>query len=98
MISFAERDLSISEPIGKNEFEMLNRENFRQIATCIDEVVARSGLVPAQIDTVFLTGGTSRIPHIQTLFAERFGRDKLENRDAFTSVVHGLGSSVPLFT
>ncbi len=26
-----------------------------------------------------------------------FGRDKLEQRNAFTSVVHGLGSSVPLF-
>ncbi len=97
LVSFTERDLCISEALGKGEFETLNAENFRQIATCIDEVVARSGLLPAQIDTVFLTGGTSRIPHIQTLFAERFGLDKLENRDAFTSVVHGLGSSVPLF-
>ena len=97
LISFTERDLCINEEIGKGEFETLNAENFRQIAACIDEVVARSGLRTSQIDTVFLTGGTSRIPHIQTLFAERFGRDRLEHRDAFTSVVHGLGSSVPLF-
>ena len=96
-ISFTERDLRISEPIGKGEFESINVDNFQQIATCIDAVVARSGLEPGQIDTVFLTGGTSRIPHIQTLFAQRFGREKLENRDAFTSVVHGLGASVPLF-
>jgi hypothetical chaperone protein len=96
-IRFMERDLTISEKIGKGEFETINSENFQQIAACIDEVVAQSGLLPAQIDTVFLTGGTSRIPHIQALFAERFGRDKLENRNAFTSVVHGLGSSVPLF-
>ena len=97
LIRFAERDLMVSEVIGKGEFETLNAENFQQIAACIDEVVARSGLLPVQIDTVFLTGGTSRIPRIQDLFAERFGRDKLANRDAFTSVVHGLGSSVPLF-
>jgi hypothetical chaperone protein len=97
LIRFSERDLNINEELGKDEFESLNSDNFRQIATCIDEVVSRSGLLPAQIDTVFLTGGTSRIPHIQTLFAERFGRDKMESRDAFTSVVHGLGSSVPLF-
>ncbi len=96
-IIFRERDLCISEEIGKAEFETINEDNFEQIATCIDEVVARSGLLPSQIDTVFLTGGTSRIPHIQTLFSERFGREKLENRDAYTSVVHGLGSSVPLF-
>ncbi len=97
LISFTERDLCISEELGKGEFEKLNAENFRQIESCIDDVVAGSGLLPGQIDTVFLTGGTSRIPHIQELFAERFGRDKLENRNAFTSVVHGLGSSVPLF-
>jgi hypothetical chaperone protein len=96
-IHFNDRDLCIDEEIGKEEFETLNGDNFQQIAACIDDVVAASGLLPTQMDTVFLTGGTSRIPHIRTLFAERFGRDKLEQRDAFTSVVHGLGSSVPLF-
>ncbi len=97
LIHFAERELLISEEIGKVEFESLNADNFQQIATCIDEVIARSGLMPSQIDTVSLTGGTSRIPYIQTMFAARFGWEKLENRDAFTSVVYGLGSSVPLF-
>ncbi len=96
-ISFTERDLAIHEKLGKGEFEHINRDNFQQIADCIDQVVASSGLQASQMDTVFLTGGTSRIPHIQALFSERFGRKRLENRDAFTSVVHGLGSSVPLF-
>ena len=96
-ITFTERDLCISEELGREEFETINSQNFSQISDCIDEVVTRSGIPAAQMDTVFLTGGTSRIPLIQSLFATRFGRDKLENRDAFTSVVHGLGSSVPLF-
>ena len=96
-IDFKDRDLNITEEISREEFEALNADNFQQISDCIDDVVAKSGLQPAQIDTVFLTGGTSRIPRIEALFTERFGRDKLEQRDAFTSVVHGLGSSVPLF-
>jgi hypothetical chaperone protein len=96
-INFKDRDLNISEEIGSEEFESLNTDNFQQIAACIDEVVAKSGLKSAQIDTVFLTGGTSRIPRIQRMFSDRFGQGKLEQRDAFTSVVHGLGSSVPLF-
>lgn len=96
-IHFTEHALHITEEIGKNEFEAINMANFQQIADCIDEVVRRSGLSPRQMDTVFLTGGTSRIPRIQALFAERFGRDKLEQQDAFTSVVHGLGASVPLY-
>lgn len=96
-IRFSETDLCLDEGIAKSEFEAINAENFRQIETCIDEVVARSGLTPAQIDTVSLTGGTSKIPYIQKLFTDRFGPNKSETRNSFTSVVHGLGSSVPLF-
>jgi hypothetical chaperone protein len=96
-INFTERDFSIIEPITRKEFEAINSQNFERIAGCIDDVVARAGVTHNDIDTVFLTGGTSRIPFIRNLFLERFGAEKLENRDAFTSVVHGLGASVPLF-
>jgi len=96
-VNFSERDLSISEAITRAEFEAINGDNVAQIARCLDQVVAKAGVTPDKIDTVFLTGGTSRIPFIRTLFEERFGARKLENRDAFTSVVHGLGASVPLF-
>ena len=96
-IRFSERELCISEEIDRQEFEEINGENFRRIAACIDEVLAGAGLSAREVDTVFLTGGTSRIPRIQTLFAQRFGREKLEQRNAFTSVAHGLGSSAVLF-
>jgi hypothetical chaperone protein len=96
-IRFSERDLSITEGLTRNEFDAINAENFERIADCMDDVVAKSGVTHKEIDTVFLTGGTSRIPFIRNLFAERFGAEKLENRDAFTSVVHGLGTSAPLF-
>ncbi|MBJ6725057.1 Hsp70 family protein [Geomesophilobacter sediminis] len=97
-VVFRERDLSITEAVSREEFETMNAGNVARIAGCIDEVVANSGITHGGIDTVFLTGGTSRIPFIRRLFEERFGADKLENRNAFTSVVHGLGASVPLFT
>jgi hypothetical chaperone protein len=96
-IRFSERDLVIHEEITRNEFDAINAENFARIANCIDDVVAKSGLTARDIDTVFLTGGTSRIPFIRELFARRFGAGKLEDRDAFTSVVHGLGTSTPLY-
>ena len=96
-IRFSERELSIAEGITRDEFDAINAENFARIAHCIDDVVAKSGITHQGIDTVFLTGGTSRIPFIRELFAKRFGAEKLEDRDAFTSVVHGLGTSSPLF-
>ncbi|WP_129127087.1 Hsp70 family protein [Geomonas oryzae] len=97
-ISFRERNLVINEGISREEFEAINQENLNRISGTIDEVISRSGVGCDAIDTVFLTGGTSRIPMIRRLFEERFGPEKLENRNAFTSVVHGLGASVPLFS
>ena len=96
-VSFRARDLTITERMTKEEFEAINADNLTKIAGCIDDVIERSGVPCGRIDTVFLTGGTSRIPVIRGLFEERFGAEKLENRNAFTSVVHGLGASVPLF-
>nr|WP_284694636.1 Hsp70 family protein [Geomonas sp. Red32] len=97
-IRFSERDLCIAEEMGREEFESINRENVSTIAGCIDETIRQSGVDCAGIDTVFLTGGTSRIPLVRRLFEERFGAEKLETKNAFTSVVGGLGASVPLFT
>jgi hypothetical chaperone protein len=96
-INFEERDLLIHEDLNKHEFESINHENFENIARCVDEVIVNSGISHDKIDTVFLTGGTSYIPYIQQIFIDRFGKERLENMDAFTSVAHGLGASAPLF-
>ena len=96
-VRFSERDLCIEEPVTRRDFEEMNGENLAQIAACVDGVVRKSGVPHSGIDTVFLTGGTSRIPMIRSLFEDRFGAGKLEHKNAFTSVVHGLGTSVPLF-
>ena len=54
---------------------------------------ARGGSPPTRIDAVFLTGGSSQIPAVRRLFAERFGEARLRTADAFTSVAEGLGRS-----
>jgi hypothetical chaperone protein len=97
VIEFTEKDLQISQPISRTEFEQLNRDNFDRIEACVDEVLKSAGLSAGQIDTVFLTGGTSRIPYIKRIFAERFGWDRLNFHNDFTSVVRGLAASVPGF-
>jgi molecular chaperone DnaK (HSP70) len=40
---------------------------------------------------VLLTGGSAYIPAFRDDLARIFGEDRLEQRDAFTAVVHGLG-------
>ena len=95
-IRFQETDLDLDEALSKQEFEEINQANFGKIEQCIDEVLSQCGLAADQVDTVSLTGGTSKIPYIQNLFINRFGGNKTVNNNAFTSVAHGLGLSVPL--
>ena len=56
----------------------------------IDLALERAGAGPADIDAVFMTGGTSYVPAVRQLFAGRFGAAKLRFGDAFSSVAAGL--------
>lgn len=83
----------IDETIQRTQFEQIAAESLVKIEWCVDDTVVSSGLRPDQIDTVFLAGGTSQIPCVRRIFEAKFGRDKLAQQDAFTSVAYGLGIS-----
>jgi hypothetical chaperone protein len=97
MIFFREQGLEIKEPVARLEFEEAIHGHTTRIAACIDETIKRSGLTPSDIDVVFTTGGTSHLPCIRDLFLQRFGPEKMQNRDSFTSVAYGLGLSASMF-
>jgi hypothetical chaperone protein len=56
----------------------------------VDEVLDRAGMGDADVDDVFLTGGTSQLPFVRARFAARFGAGRIVSADAFTSVCEGL--------
>jgi hypothetical chaperone protein len=43
-----------------------------------------------QIDSVFLTGGSSAIPSVRRLFEARFGTHRLADGENFQAVAYGL--------
>jgi len=45
------------------------------------------------VDRVFLTGGTSFVPAVRRLFTKRFGPERIQGGDEFTSVAQGLALS-----
>ena len=53
-------------------------------------LLKRTGVDPASIDRVFLTGGTSFVPAVRRLFTSRFGAEKIQTGDEFTSIAQGL--------
>ena len=76
--------------MSRGAFEDGCAEVLSEYDEAIGECLSRAGLDAQRIDDVFLTGGTAQLPFIQGLFASRFGADKIQSADAFTSVCEGL--------
>lgn len=90
-VVFTDYGMAIEEAICRDDFQEMIREDVVRIDACIDQTLAAAGLCPADIDRVFLTGGSSYIPLIRSLFETRVGPDNIRTADAFTSVAYGLG-------
>ena len=91
MLRFDAARIHVEERITRARFEAFIAPLLERLDACVAGLLARSGSSPEQIDAVFLTGGSSQIPAVSRLFAQRFGEEKLRTGDAFTSVVEGLG-------
>ena len=92
-ISFDEARVQIDEPITRGELDRFTAPLVAELQSCTVELLGRAALRADQIDSVFLTGGSSQIPAVRNLFAETFGEERLRTADAFTSVAEGLGRS-----
>ena len=60
------------------------------IAACVDGLLAASGLARGDVATVFLTGGSSFVPAVRRVFADRFGEHRLRGGEELTTVATGL--------
>lgn len=87
---FSDGALTIEAAVTRSEFESWISEDLAKIADTVDQALAKAGIEAGEIEKVFLTGGTSFVPAVQRLFAERFGREKLTSADQFESIAQGL--------
>lgn len=88
--SFAGGGVEIDVAVSRRDFEQWIAEDLRRIEAAMDAALAKAQLQPAAIDRVFLTGGSSLIPAIRTLFNRRFGEDRIATGGELTSIAHGL--------
>jgi hypothetical chaperone protein len=87
---FSRAGIEIDAVVTRKDFEFWIAGDLAKIAQAMDRAVAKAGLKFADIDAVFLTGGTSFVPAVRALFLERFGEKRLHIGDAFQSVASGL--------
>ena len=88
-LEFAPLGLRVDVP--RSAFESLIRPELDLVAGTIDRALGEAGIASSGVDRVLLTGGSAYIPAFRRDLAWKFGEERLEQRDAFTAVVHGLG-------
>ncbi len=76
--------------IRREELEAWLTPHLDRMAACVDRLTERCGVERDDVDRVFLTGGSSRVPCVRNLFASRFGADKLRGGRELTTVARGL--------
>ncbi len=83
-------EIAFEQQLARRELERLIGPDARAIGACVDRALQTAGVRPLEIDVVLRTGGSSRIPRFIRLLQERFGDERLQAMDAFTSVGAGL--------
>jgi hypothetical chaperone protein len=87
---FEHEELRIDQAVTRGDFEGWIHDELVAIAGCVDRLLESTGRRPAEVDRVFLTGGSSLVPAVRRIFDERFGAGKLRSGGELTSVAHGL--------
>ncbi|WP_158827724.1 Hsp70 family protein [Mucilaginibacter lacusdianchii] len=95
--SYQEMDIEIDEEISLPDYEQIIAKDVNRIANYLDQFLLQHHIEPTNIDSLFLTGGTSLVGSIQKLFKERFPHVNLNSGDNFKSVATGLAYSGYLF-
>ena len=89
-LEFVEPPVRVEQEVAREEFEDWVHADVRAIAECVDGLLGRCGAAPADVDSVFLTGGSSFVPIVRRYFERRFGAGRLRGGGELTTVARGL--------
>jgi hypothetical chaperone protein len=89
-LTFSDENFSIEQPITRQDFEAWIAPDLKRLGETIDAALISANLRAEDVDRVFLTGGTSFVPAVRTLFTTRFGPERVSGGGEFVSVAEGL--------
>jgi hypothetical chaperone protein len=89
-LTFKAEGLDIAATIRRSDFELWISGELQLIQRAVDQALADADVTAAQIDKVFLTGGSSLVPAVRAMFSSQFGEDQLETGGEFESIASGL--------
>jgi hypothetical chaperone protein len=87
---FSDGFVDLEVTVQRATFEEWISEELEKISGCVDSLLTASGVLPKDVDMVFLTGGSSFVPAVKSIFETRFGKQRIRGGNEFTSVARGL--------
>jgi len=88
--TFSGPGFDIEAKVTRADFEDWIADDIARMASAVDQALASAALSAGDINRVFLTGGTSLVPAVRSVFTSRFGTDKIVSGGELTSIAHGL--------
>ncbi|KIP12167.1 hypothetical protein PHLGIDRAFT_98546 [Phlebiopsis gigantea 11061_1 CR5-6] len=78
-----------SETITRAKFEELNMDLFRKTMKPVEQVLKDANIKKEDIDEIVLVGGSTRIPKVQQLLKEYFGKEPSKGINPDEAVAYG---------
>jgi hypothetical chaperone protein len=83
-------NIDIEREISRADFERWIAHDIERIEKTVDDLLEAEGVRVDDINSVFLTGGSSSIPAVRRIFETRFSAERLADGENFQSVAFGL--------
>jgi hypothetical chaperone protein len=87
---FTQSMVLLKDSLERWQFESWIQDDIQTIAACVRSLLDQCGVKPTDIDSIFLTGGSSFVPVVRRFFSRTFGSDKLRSGEELTTVAKGL--------
>ena len=94
---FSKLDIKIKEEISKEVYAEIIQDDVNSIERYLNKFLKSNAIDSSQIDSLFLTGGTSLVPSVKQIFEQKFPTTPIHSGDNFISVANGLALSEYLF-
>lgn len=94
---YANMEIEIDEQISIEQYNGIIAKDLGKVSAYLDEFMLKNNIEAGDIDSLFLTGGTSLVAAVKELFTTKFPHVPVNSGDNFTSVAQGLAYSGYLF-
>ncbi len=97
-LDFEQEGVVCKDVVTINDFkEVVIKDDLQKIEAYLDNYLEDNNVTSEDIDTVFMTGGTSLVRPVKNSIVQKFGAEKVKSGDHFNSVAVGLAYSFSVF-